>query len=100
VPYVPGKVYEYLATGAPILAPIPPGDLFDLLREAPQAYISNYRDSHQVADSLERLASDIYAGRVRCCDANWLSRFDRSILARQLAAVFDKILGVGAWQRP
>jgi glycosyltransferase involved in cell wall biosynthesis len=92
VPYVPGKVYEYLATGLPILAPIARGDLWDLLRGVPQAYLCDYRDVRAIADNIQRMVADIDTGRVRPVGADFLAQYDRRRLTEQLASVFDGAL--------
>jgi len=90
VPYVPGKVYEYLATGKPILAPVPPGDLRDLLLRMPQAYVSGYEDPADIADALLRMCTDIDEGRVRL-DRAEIAKYDRRLQCRQLADLFDRV---------
>jgi glycosyltransferase involved in cell wall biosynthesis len=91
---IPGKVYDALATGQPILAPTGCGDLKDLLARAPQAYVCDYRDPVDVAGALARLAFDLDAQRVGHADPEWIAQFDRRVLAQKMARVFDEALGV------
>ncbi|MCL4855624.1 MAG: glycosyltransferase, partial [Bryobacteraceae bacterium] len=93
VPYVPGKVYDYLAAGSPILAPVAPGDLRDLLLQTPQAYVCDYRYAETIAASLQRLVADLDRGTARRCESEWLSQFDRVNLTQNLVTVFDTFLG-------
>ena len=92
MPYVPGKVYESLATGAPILAPVGPGDLKDMLAMAPQAYVCSYKDIDSFTGTMQRMVDDLDYGRVQRCDENWLKQHERSFLTGRLAAVFDSVL--------
>ena len=93
MPYVPGKVYEALATGSPVLAPVGPGDLLDLLRQTPQAYVCDYRDPAEIAATMLRLAEDLDAGRAEKSDPAWLAQFDRRHLTATLAKTFDALIG-------
>src|SRR5690606_32934233 len=55
---VPAKTYEYLASGAPILAAVPAGDARDLLEEAGNAAICEPADTAGIKRAvLDRLAS-------------------------------------------
>jgi glycosyltransferase involved in cell wall biosynthesis len=58
---VPGKTYEYLASGRPILAAVPPGDARDLLERAGAAFVCEPDD----VAAIER----ILAERVRALGA-------------------------------
>jgi len=92
VPYVPGKVYEYLATGNPIVAPVPPGDLRNLLDNTANAYVADYRRPEEVAKSLCHLARDYDADCIPRCKPHWLSMYSRVELAKHLAGVFDQVV--------
>lgn len=98
VPYVPGKVYEYLSAGAPIFAPVPPGDLRNLLDCTPQAYVCDYRDPEAMAAALGLLIRDADAGTVRAADRGWLDQFNRRNLTERLAAVLDGVVSVGRYR--
>ena len=73
---VPGKTYEYLASGTPILAAIPDGDTRDLL----------------IAAELERVRSGAPPRRP---DPEVVARFEYPALAAKLAEVFDTVLAGG-----
>jgi len=57
---VPGKTYEYLASGRPILAAVPPGDARDLLLRAGAAYVCEPDD----VESMERILLENLRARV------------------------------------
>src|SRR5206468_12100930 len=52
---VPGKTYEYLASGRPILAAVPDGDALDLLARMPGCHICRPTD---VAAMLNLIATE------------------------------------------
>ena len=55
---VPGKAYEYLASGTPILAAVPAGDAHDLLLEAGSATVCRPADVPALADALRSRIRD------------------------------------------
>ncbi len=91
VPYVPGKVYEYLAMGAPL--PVPPGDLRELLADHPQGYLWNPHDPAAISREIERLVSDVDADRVDATPPASLATLDASHQTRQLSAILDRLVG-------
>jgi glycosyltransferase involved in cell wall biosynthesis len=92
---VPGKTYEYLASGTPILAAVPEGDARDILTEAGNATLCRPDDvdglTDALAEHLERFRSN--AAPLRPNPAV-VARFEYKHLARQLANVFDSVLGL------
>ncbi len=92
---VPGKTYEYLASGRPILAAVPDGDARDLLEEAGTARLCRPDDVDAMA---EIVASELKWARARRAqrtpDATVLARYERRGLSEQLAEVFDGVLAV------
>jgi hypothetical protein len=92
---VPGKTYEYLASGRPILAAVPDGDARDLLVEAGIASVCRPDDS----DAMERIVIEQVerwrAGApVPEPDPHVLERYERRRLTAQLADVLDEVAGV------
>jgi glycosyltransferase involved in cell wall biosynthesis len=89
---VPGKTYEYLASGRPILAAVPDGDARDLLEEAGSAFVCRPDDVDAmaliIAGQLERWEVGAAGPAPR---QEVLARFERRHLARELAAVFDQL---------
>ena len=53
---VPGKTYEYLASGRPILAAVPPGDARDLIVTTRSGVVADPLDALGIARALEVLA--------------------------------------------
>jgi glycosyltransferase involved in cell wall biosynthesis len=88
---VGAKTYEYLATGLPILAEVPPGDNADLVQKyASAGYIvtSNRRDDFR--DAVERA----YGARARenvAIHPEFAEKYSRRDLTRELASLFDRL---------
>lgn len=94
------KAFEYLATGKPILAIIPEGELAELIRE--------YSDNSYIiaSDSIEDIASAIIDAYKKWKKGELVStnrrkvrifkrKFNRKNLAGDLAKVFDEVIN---WQ--
>lgn len=89
----PGKTYEYVASGRPILAAVPPGDTRDLLVEAGTSRICSPSD---VAAMTTILCEQVEKWRRREPDPplneEVVARYERRELTRSLAGVFDGVL--------
>jgi glycosyltransferase involved in cell wall biosynthesis len=102
---VPGKTYEYLASGRPILAAVPDGDARDLLTAAGTALLCRPRDVTGIAaaivDAYDRSRNGSSQERPQ---AELLARYDYRRLAGELAEIFDRVLGtageIGGHARP
>lgn len=90
---VPGKTYEYLATGRPILAAVPDGDARDLLERAGNATLVRPRDVEAMAHALAAHVARAERGEPAPA-ARWeaIERYERRALTERLAAVFDDAL--------
>jgi glycosyltransferase involved in cell wall biosynthesis len=90
---VPGKTYEYLASGSPILAAVPDGDARDILSEAGNATLVRPDD---VDGLVAAIASAFDRGRRgeprRTPDPSVVQRFEYQRLVGELAGVFDGVL--------
>ena len=93
---VPGKTYEYLASGRPILAAVPDGDARDLLAAAGDVYLCRPADVTAIVNAIEHAV-----GRWRT-GASFLPRgpdvlapYERRYQTRQLAALLDGVVGGG-----
>lgn len=90
---VPGKTYEYLASGRPILAAVPDGDARDLLEEAGTAFLTRPRD----VESMMAVVSDLVARKERgdpppALREDAVAPYERRRLTRRLAELFDDVL--------
>jgi glycosyltransferase involved in cell wall biosynthesis len=90
---VPGKTYEYLATGHPILAAVPEGDARDLLAAAGTGILCQPDDTEAMADAIIDLIDRRDAGDLpRQPDRAVIERYERRRLTAELAAVFERVL--------
>lgn len=89
---VPGKAYEYLASGRPILAAVPDGDARDLLTAAGTAFLCRPTDVAEmtriVRERFERWEAGEPYPQVH---AKVLRPYERRELTRRLAALFDEV---------
>jgi len=85
---VPGKTYEYLASGRPILGAVPEGDARDILAAAGTGIVVRPDDVDGMAAAIERRLTSTKAPAVKM---DVVERFEYRRLARELAAVFDRV---------
>lgn len=55
MPHVPGKTFEYIASGRPILAPLGPGATRRVLGNEPNAIVCSLDDAASISESLKAL---------------------------------------------
>ena len=90
---VPGKTYEYLAAGVPILGAVPDGDARDFLEAAGNGKVCRPNDVEAIAELIGIEVDRWRAGRTPPSpSAEFLEQFERDRLASQTAAVFDAVL--------
>jgi glycosyltransferase involved in cell wall biosynthesis len=93
---VPGKTYEYLASGTPILAAVPDGDARDLLVEAGHALLVRPDDVMGIAEQIRGELRRVRAGDPpRRPDPEVVARYEYGRLARELAKVLDDAVRSG-----
>lgn len=85
-----GKIFEYMASGRPILGAVPPGDARDLIEQARAGWCVDPHDTGRFADLLGALMDR----KLRGCltiepDRAQIDPFDRRALTGRLAAIFD-----------
>jgi glycosyltransferase involved in cell wall biosynthesis len=94
---VPGKTYEYLASGRPILAAVPEGDARDLLAGSGRAELCAPSDTAAIAAGVER-ALDRFrrAGRTPTRPIEDVAEYERKRLSARMASVFDGLAAPAA----
>jgi len=90
---VPGKLFEYLAIGRPILAIAPPHSATaDVMAETNAGWLAPSGDTTAITTSLREAISSAHRSQPRRADRTTVSRYDRRRLAGQLARIFDDVL--------
>jgi glycosyltransferase involved in cell wall biosynthesis len=90
---VPGKTYDYLAAGRPILAAVPAGDAREILEAAGNAILVDPDDVEGIATGIEdELGRRLGGAPPASPDPAVVSRYEYGNLARELARVFDAVL--------
>jgi glycosyltransferase involved in cell wall biosynthesis len=90
---VPGKLFEYLASGRPVLAVAPrQSATADVLRRTDGGWLAAADDQHAIACQLRAAFEAQRTGRACRADPAELARFDRRRLTRDLARILDAVL--------
>jgi glycosyltransferase involved in cell wall biosynthesis len=89
---VPGKAYEYLASGRPILAAVPDGDGRDLLTRAEGLTLCRPADTDAMAHGLSVLLEGWRRRGTPTYDRSTLiAPYERRALTADLVALLDSI---------
>ena len=91
---VPGKFFEYAATGRPILALCGEGMVARMMARLQAGVCVPPDDEMEIRSALVRLYRECSEGGVRGADPESLRPFHRRELTRQLAACFDRVVRV------
>jgi glycosyltransferase involved in cell wall biosynthesis len=87
---VPGKAYEYLAAGVPILAAVPEGDIRQVLESGGNTTFCRPSDVDALARAVEQA---LPRGRPAPHPPNpAIERYSYPRLAQELAQLFDRVL--------
>jgi glycosyltransferase involved in cell wall biosynthesis len=90
---VPGKTYEYLASGRPILAAVPDGDARDILSEAGSAFICRPTDVERMRAIVSSRVDAYLAGeQFPGPDPRVVGRYEYNRLARELSSFFEAVV--------
>ena len=93
---VPGKTYEYLASGRPILAAVPDGDARDILAEAGSALLCRPTDESEMAAILSRQVDAFLGGTPTPAPSPAVvDRYEYGRLAADLGRFFEQIVRGG-----
>jgi glycosyltransferase involved in cell wall biosynthesis len=90
---VPGKTYEYLASGRPVLAAVPDGDARDLVGSTPGHWLCRPDDVDGMAAAITAQAKLKQAGDPGPGMPAGFERYSRHALAGELAALLDDVAG-------
>lgn len=89
---VPGKTYEYMASGRPILGAVPDGDARDMLQSCGNGMIAGPTDVRMMLHHIKKTYS-AWSGTApvgRLSDQEYVERFERKNLTSLLASVLNK----------
>jgi glycosyltransferase involved in cell wall biosynthesis len=90
---VPGKTYEYVRSGRPILAAIPRGDAFDLLERLPNAHLVAPDDVAGMTAAIKRRVDTwLKTGSRSTPVEDVYDEFSHSHLVGRLASLFDTVV--------
>jgi glycosyltransferase involved in cell wall biosynthesis len=94
---VPGKTYEYMASGRPILGALPEGDARNFLRRAGSAWLVRPTDVAGMVEALKVAYRNWKQGlsTLRTWDPDWVAQFERRALTRRLAELAIGVTGDG-----
>ncbi len=90
---LPAKIFEYIYTGIPILAIMPPGFEADLIMKTRTGFIAEPNNVNSVKKLLGELYRRYIEGSLKI-EPNWeeINKYDRKVLTGNLANVFDEVL--------
>ncbi|HKQ80572.1 MAG TPA: GNAT family N-acetyltransferase [Blastocatellia bacterium] len=89
---IPGKTYEYLRAGRPILALTPEGALADFMRKTGAGWVVDPKDDGGVLDAIrERYQQWLAREPGPTVDPKIVAGFDRRKLTGRLAELFDHL---------
>ena len=90
---VPGKTYEYMATGNPILAAVPEGDVKDFLQQCGTAFICKPDDVKGMIAILDKTFRAWQHGeKIVKFNNSFVKKFERKYLTSKLATFFNSVL--------
>jgi glycosyltransferase involved in cell wall biosynthesis len=94
---VPGKTYEYLASGRPILAALPDGDARDLVQAAGTGLVCRPADSEAMARIIREQVDARRRGEPPpAVDRDLVASYGRRPLTARLARLLDDVTGRAA----
>ncbi|KAB2909491.1 MAG: glycosyltransferase [Ignavibacteriales bacterium] len=88
------KMYEYFGTKKPILACLPDGALKDHLKKYEAAYLSDPYDVKTIKENILKAYSDFENNKQPIPDEDFVAKFDRTLLTKQLATEFQFFIKV------
>lgn len=89
--FIPGKLYEYLHAGKPILALCEPSDCRDILEKSGLGLCVEPDKTEEIATMIYSLISNEQRLRSIVANAGYIAGFDFRLKAGELAGVFDSL---------
>lgn len=91
---VPGKTYEYLATGRPILGLLPEGDARELVERSGVGVVAEPCDPGDIVRGLRELEGVVGRSGGRAEPAAWVAEYERRALTERLAGFVERVVGM------
>ncbi len=89
---VPGKAYEYIATGRPILGALPEGDAREIVEATGRGFVADPCDSAALAEAIAALHARWVGGEFNASTQGPnVARYERGVLARTLSEFLKTI---------
>lgn len=89
---VPGKTYEYLATGNTIIGCLPEGDARDLVLNSENSVIANPTDPDSIVQALIEAEKLYRKNKAKQFPLPWVKRYERKMLTSRLDDFLSKIV--------
>jgi hypothetical protein len=89
---LPGKVFEYLRSGRPILAPLAKGQTWELLEGRDNVFLAQTDDSESIARHLKVLFGRWQQGKLPDQQQSDIETFERQSLTAQLAIILQELI--------
>ena len=86
---VPGKTYEYLATGNTIIGCLPPGDARDLVEKSGNYVLAKPTDPVEIAGALIEAEELSRKNRSAKFPLPWVEKYERKALTARLAKLLS-----------
>lgn len=86
---ITGKIFEYLATGRPVLAIIPEGELAQIIRQANAGQVVSFNNTSQIEDTILTCYRLFQKNRLPVTPDDYIQQFERKNLTRKLAAIMN-----------
>lgn len=90
--FIPGKLYEYLKIGKPVLSLSGKSDCLDILSESGLGINFDPHDTKRIADKLAALVSDRSSLDSYIPNNDYIGNYSFRNITRQLAEIFDDVL--------
>jgi glycosyltransferase involved in cell wall biosynthesis len=92
--HYPGRLFEYMASGTPILMIGPEGEASGLVQSSGTGCFVPSCNEDQIVDILHMIANDLDKFRSQYYNPNWdvINRYERRALTSRLVSAFDELL--------